>query len=126
MFIREYTPADLPAMTAIWNAIVEAGDAFPQEEPLDEATGAAFFASQTRSAVRKVCKSSQSSSLHSTIPPPATSHPSPSSPSSPRSPKQHPYENSACSRSKVKGLRRRPVKPSVSASWRDSTSAVTR
>ena len=49
--VREYTPADLPAMTAIWNAVVEAGDAFPQEEPLDEATGAAFFASQTRSAV---------------------------------------------------------------------------
>ncbi len=49
--VREYTPADLPAMTAIWNAIVEAGNAFPQEEPLDEATGAAFFASQTRSAV---------------------------------------------------------------------------
>lgn len=27
--VREYTPADLPAMIAIWNAIVEAGDAFP-------------------------------------------------------------------------------------------------
>jgi L-amino acid N-acyltransferase YncA len=38
-------------MIAIWNAVVEAGDAFPQEEPLDGATGAAFFASQTRSAV---------------------------------------------------------------------------
>lgn len=49
--VREYTLDDLPAMTAIWNAVVEAGDAFPQEEPLDEATGAAFFASQTRSAV---------------------------------------------------------------------------
>ena len=34
--IREYAPADLPAMIAIWNAVVEAGDAFPQEEPLDE------------------------------------------------------------------------------------------
>ena len=27
--IREYAPADLPAMIAIWNAVVEAGDAFP-------------------------------------------------------------------------------------------------
>ena len=51
MNIREYTPADLPAMIAIWNAVVEKGDAFPQEEPLDDATGAAFFAGQTRSAV---------------------------------------------------------------------------
>lgn len=25
--VREYTPADLPAMNAIWNAVVEAGDA---------------------------------------------------------------------------------------------------
>ncbi len=49
--VREYTPADLPAMIAIWNAIVEAGDAFPQEEPLDAAGGAAFFGGQTRSAV---------------------------------------------------------------------------
>ena len=49
--IREYAPGDLPAMIAIWNAVVEAGDAFPQEEPLDEESGAAFFASQSRSAV---------------------------------------------------------------------------
>ena len=35
--IREYTPADLPAMIAIWNAVVEAGDAFPL--PLFEQLG---------------------------------------------------------------------------------------
>ena len=49
--IREYAPADLPAIIGIWNAVVEAGDAFPQEEPLDAESGAAFFASQSRSAV---------------------------------------------------------------------------
>jgi len=51
MTIRPYTQADLPAMTAIWNQVVEAGNAFPQEELLNETTGPAFFASQTCSAV---------------------------------------------------------------------------
>ena len=30
--IREYCEADLPGMAEIWNAIVEQGDSFPQEE----------------------------------------------------------------------------------------------
>ena len=38
-------------MTAIWNAVVAAGNAFPQDEPLDAQSAAEFFASQTRSAV---------------------------------------------------------------------------
>ena len=45
--IRAYTPADIPAMTAIWNQVVEEGIAFPQEEPLNAETGPAFFAGQT-------------------------------------------------------------------------------
>lgn len=45
--IRGYQSADLPAMTAIWNEIVEEGIAFPQEDALDEASGTAFFAGQT-------------------------------------------------------------------------------
>ena len=45
--IRSYQPSDLPAMTAIWNEVVEEGIAFPQKEALDEAAGAQFFASQT-------------------------------------------------------------------------------
>ena len=49
--IRKYKPEDMPAMLAIWNEVVEAGDAFPQEETLDEKTGAKFFAAQTRTAV---------------------------------------------------------------------------
>lgn len=49
--IREYRPGDLPAMTDIWNQVVEAGDAFPQEEPLASGTAAAFFAAQSFTAV---------------------------------------------------------------------------
>ena len=45
--VRPYTAADLPAMTAIWNEVVEEGIAFPQEDLLDEVTGPAFFRSQT-------------------------------------------------------------------------------
>ena len=38
MIIRKYEDGDLSAMTAIWNEVVEAGNAFPQEELLDEIT----------------------------------------------------------------------------------------
>ena len=51
MIIRAYTQADLDGMIQIWNQVVEEGIAFPQEEPLDRVTGAAFFASQTYTAV---------------------------------------------------------------------------
>ncbi len=47
MIIRPYTAADLPAMITIWNEVVEEGIAFPQEDALNEETGAAFFASQS-------------------------------------------------------------------------------
>ena len=51
MLIREYRPEDLPEMLNIWNEVVEAGMAFPQEELLTETTGAAFFAAQTYTGV---------------------------------------------------------------------------
>jgi L-amino acid N-acyltransferase YncA len=51
MTIRQYRQEDLPAMTAIWNEVVEEGNAFPQDEPLDEEAGAAFFASQSYTGV---------------------------------------------------------------------------
>ena len=51
MLVRPYTPADLPAMIRIWNEVVEEGIAFPQEEALDEESGAAFFSAQSLSAV---------------------------------------------------------------------------
>ncbi|MBQ8920822.1 MAG: GNAT family N-acetyltransferase [Oscillospiraceae bacterium] len=51
MTVRQYIEGDLPQMLCIWNEIVEEGIAFPQEELLTPETGAAFFASQTYTAV---------------------------------------------------------------------------
>lgn len=51
MIIRKYEDGDLSAMTAIWNEVVEEGNAFPQEELLDEITGKEFFASQSYTGV---------------------------------------------------------------------------
>lgn len=47
MLIRKYKGTDLKQMIDIWNDIVEAGIAFPQEELLDEQTGEVFFSSQS-------------------------------------------------------------------------------
>lgn len=52
--VRPYGAEDLPAMTEIWNQVVEDGVAFPQEEPLDAAGAAAFFAGQSRTAVAEL------------------------------------------------------------------------
>ena len=51
MTVRLYTPQDVPQLVAIWNEVVEEGVAFPQEEALEQQTGAAFFAAQTACAV---------------------------------------------------------------------------
>lgn len=51
MQIRKYEQRDIPQMLGIWNEVVEDGIAFPQEECLDEKTGADFFAQQTYTAV---------------------------------------------------------------------------
>lgn len=51
LHIRAYIPEDLPEMTAIWNAVVEEGNAFPQREILSTEEAASFFASQTYSGV---------------------------------------------------------------------------
>ena len=51
MIIRSYEERDLQSMIQIWNEVVEEGIAFPQEELLNDITGAEFFASQTYSAV---------------------------------------------------------------------------
>lgn len=51
MIVRAYEKADLDAMIQIWNEVVEEGIAFPQEELLNDQTGAEFFASQTYTAV---------------------------------------------------------------------------
>ena len=37
--VRTYRHEDVPAMTAIWNQVVEDGIAFPQETLLDDVSG---------------------------------------------------------------------------------------
>ena len=41
--VRTYQDSDVNDMVRIWNEVVEEGAAFPQEEPLTEKTGRAFF-----------------------------------------------------------------------------------
>lgn len=45
--VRTYRASDVSGMREIWNEVVRAGDAFPQEEPLSFADAEAFFAEQT-------------------------------------------------------------------------------
>ncbi len=47
MLIRKYAARDLREMMKIWNAVVEEGAAFPQEETLEWSNGMDFFASQS-------------------------------------------------------------------------------
>ena len=54
LHVRPYRRSDLPALTEIWNQIVEDGVAYPQEEPLDPEGAAAFFAGQSRTAVAEL------------------------------------------------------------------------
>ena len=56
IIIRPFASPDLPAMNAIWNEVVEDGIAFPQEECLTAASGAAFFSGQTHAAVAEETK----------------------------------------------------------------------
>lgn len=55
--IREYTDEDIKEMIDIWNEIVDEGVAFPQEEFLDEDSGAAFFREQTYCGVAEDAES---------------------------------------------------------------------
>lgn len=49
--VRAFREEDLPTMAEIWNQVVEAGEAFPQEEMLTLKTARAFFGEQTFSGV---------------------------------------------------------------------------
>lgn len=49
--VRPYAAADLAAMREIWNEVVDAGQAFPQEERLSPETAAEFFAAQSSTCV---------------------------------------------------------------------------
>ena len=45
--VRGYVDDDIPDMVRIWNAVVDEGMAFPQEDDLSIEDARAFFASQT-------------------------------------------------------------------------------
>lgn len=45
--VNRYKTEDLPKMVEIWNEVVKAGNAFPQEEELTIESGREFFAAQT-------------------------------------------------------------------------------
>lgn len=49
--IRPYREEDLAGMIRVWNEVVEAGNAFPQIDPLTMETAGAFFSSQTLTTV---------------------------------------------------------------------------
>ena len=51
VFVREYQDKDIPSMIAIWNEIVEEGNAFPQTDKLAFDEAKRFFWSQTYTGV---------------------------------------------------------------------------
>lgn len=53
VIIAPYTEENIREMTAIWNEVVEAGNAFPQEENLNEKSAEVFFSSQSFCGVAK-------------------------------------------------------------------------
>lgn len=51
IIVRPYEDRDIPEMIGIWNQVVLDGEAFPQENCLDQVTGKAFFEEQSLTAV---------------------------------------------------------------------------
>ena len=49
--LRGYEAKDLPALTEIWNAVVEEANSFPQDKPFTLREAEAFFASQSFTGV---------------------------------------------------------------------------
>lgn len=49
--VRKYNSNDVSEMRLIWNRIVEEGNSFPQDEPLDDKQAEAFFAAQSYTGV---------------------------------------------------------------------------
>lgn len=54
MDIREWCEDDLAAMLPIWNEVVQAGNAFPQVDPMGADEARAFFAAQSRTTVAEM------------------------------------------------------------------------
>ena len=57
--ISAYAPADAQGAIAIWNEVVEAGAAFPQEECLTLESGDAFFRAQSFTGIARNCDSGE-------------------------------------------------------------------
>lgn len=51
MEIRKFEKQDIPALMRIWNEVVDAGQAYPQEEALTPDNAEEFFASQSFTGV---------------------------------------------------------------------------
>ena len=51
MEIRKFEKQDIPALMRIWNEVVDAGQAYPQEEDLTPDNAEGFFASQSFTGV---------------------------------------------------------------------------
>lgn len=56
MLIRKYIAKDLTEMIRIWNAVVEEGIAFPQEETLGLSNGMDFSLHKATAQLRKIMK----------------------------------------------------------------------
>lgn len=54
MKIREFVPEDLEEMRSIWNQVVEAADAFPQEKDLEAEEAYDFFKNQSFTGVAEI------------------------------------------------------------------------
>lgn len=62
VIVRKYQDSDVDGMKAIWNEVVAAGDAFPQDAPLGD-DAASFFASQTHCGVALIQDSAESNQI---------------------------------------------------------------
>lgn len=54
VIIRKYESRDIADMVKIWNSVLEDGIAFPQEEYLNETSGAEFFHRKAIAALQKM------------------------------------------------------------------------
>ncbi|MDO4268825.1 MAG: GNAT family N-acetyltransferase [Eubacteriales bacterium] len=62
--VRPYMAGDIPAMTVIWNQVVEEGRAFPQEEILEGKAAEEFFGSQSHCGVAENGKTGEICGLY--------------------------------------------------------------
>lgn len=57
IIIRQFEKKDIPAMTAIWNEVVEEGIAFPQDMPMTETEAEDFFSGQSYTGIAEETES---------------------------------------------------------------------